>query len=179
MACCRSATSSPPGGRSPSISPSPMRSTMSSPGVAWGSHSQPPHWRGPPPPPGSGRAPARVVARNVPLLIHPGRSVRQGTCEASLTEPLWWRALTDYVAQMQAAWMTFTALGRREHPQLTVLFAMLAGGAPLLSERLTSRGGPAIDLRDPRVFYDTSSYGPAAVDAMARCVGAGQLVYGS
>jgi 6-methylsalicylate decarboxylase len=122
---------------------------------------------------------ARVAARGVPLLIHPGRSARQGTCEASLTEPLWWRALTDYVAQMQAAWMTFAALGRREHPQLSVLFAMLAGGAPLLSERLTTRGGPAIDVRDPRVFYDTSSYGPAAVEAMARCVGAGQLVYGS
>jgi predicted TIM-barrel fold metal-dependent hydrolase len=122
---------------------------------------------------------SRVAERGVPLLIHPGRSARQGTCEASLTEPLWWRALTDYVAQMQAAWMTFAALGRREHRQLTVLFAMLAGGAPLLSERLMTRGGPAVDVRDPRVFYDTSSYGPAAVEAMARCVGAGQLVYGS
>jgi 6-methylsalicylate decarboxylase len=122
---------------------------------------------------------ARVAARGVPLLVHPGRSAGQGTREASLTEPLWWRALTDYVAQMQAAWMTFSALGRREHPELTVLFAMLAGGAPLLSERLTTRGGPVIDVRDPRVFYDTSSYGPAAVEAMAACVGAGQLVYGS
>jgi predicted TIM-barrel fold metal-dependent hydrolase len=122
---------------------------------------------------------ARVAARAVPLFVHPGRSVGQGTREASLTEPLWWRALTDYVAQMHAAWMTFTALGRREHPTLTVLFAMLAGGAPLLSERLTTRGGPTVDVRDPLMFYDTSSYGPEAVEAMARCVGAGQLVYGS
>jgi hypothetical protein len=29
------------------------------------------------------------------------------------------------------------------------------------------------------VFYDTSSYGPVAVEATARTVGAGQLVYGS
>jgi 6-methylsalicylate decarboxylase len=122
---------------------------------------------------------ARVARRRVPLLIHPGHSVGVRTREASLTEPLWWRALTDYVAQMQAAWMAFTALGRREHPDLVIVFAMLAGGAPLLSERLATRGGPTIDLHDPRVFYDTSSYGPLAVEAMARCVGADQLVYGS
>jgi hypothetical protein len=97
----------------------------------------------------------------------------------SLNEPLWWTALTDYVAQMQAAWVTFAALGRAEHPDLVVLFAMLAGGAPLLSERLAARGGPPIDVRDPLVFYDTSSYGPVAVEATARTVGAGQLVYGS
>jgi predicted TIM-barrel fold metal-dependent hydrolase len=121
----------------------------------------------------------RIATRGVPLLIHPGRAPGPATGEASLTEPLWWRALTDYVAQMQAAWLTFAALGRREYPELVALFAMLAGGAPLLSERLATRGGPAVDLRDPLVFYDTSSYGPAAVEAMARRVGGDQLVYGS
>ncbi len=80
---------------------------------------------------------------------------------------------------MQAAWLTFATLGRREHPRLRVVFAMLAGGAPLLSERLAARGGPAVDLHDPLSFYDTSSYGPAAVEAMARRVGGEQLVYGS
>jgi len=60
-----------------------------------------------------------------------------------------------------------------------VVFAMLAGGAPLISERLAARGGPEVDVRDPLVFYDTSSYGPAAVESMARRVGAEQLVYGS
>jgi 6-methylsalicylate decarboxylase len=121
----------------------------------------------------------RIAARRVPLLIHPGRAPGQEVGEAPLTEPMWWRALTDYVAQMQAAWLTFAALGRREHPELVAVFAMLAGGAPLLSERLATRGGPAIALHDPLVFYDTSSYGPAAVEAMARCVGGDQLVYGS
>ena len=62
---------------------------------------------------------------------------------------------------------------------LTVLFAMLAGGAPLLSERLQARGGPPIELQDPRLFYDSSSYGPSAIEAMARRVGPEQLVYGS
>ena len=38
---------------------------------------------------------------------------------------------------------------------------------------------PDPDPFDPRVFYDTSSYGPAAIEAMARRVGPDQLVYGS
>jgi len=59
------------------------------------------------------------------------------------------------------------------------VFAMLAGGAPLLSERLAARGGPPIDLSDPRTFYESSSYGDAAIGAMAGLVGADQLVYGS
>jgi hypothetical protein len=80
---------------------------------------------------------------------------------------------------MQAAWLTFVTAARREHPHLTVLFTMLAGGAPLLSERLGARGGPRIELRDPLIFYDTSSYGPAAIKATARVVGASQLLYGS
>lgn len=121
----------------------------------------------------------RAAERRVPVFVHPGSpGAGRGTC-ACLDEPIWWSALTDYVAQMQAAWLTFAALGRAEHPDLVVLFAMLAGGAPLLSERLSARGGPPVDVRDPRVFYDTSSYGPVAIEAMARRVGEGQLVYGS
>ena len=56
---------------------------------------------------------------------------------------------------------------------------MLGGGAPLLTERLNARGGPAIDLLDPNTFYETSSYGPAAIGMMAARVGELQLVYGS
>jgi hypothetical protein len=115
-------------------------------------------------------------ACGVPLFVHPGGFP---TREVGLDDPLWWTALTDYVSQMQAAWVTFGAFGRRELPRLRVLFAMLAGGAPLLAERLAARGGPAIDLRDPETFYDTSSYGPMIVEAMARWVGPTQLVYGS
>ncbi len=121
----------------------------------------------------------RIAAREAPLFVHPGPGPEWRPAEAALSEPLWWRPLTDYVAQMQAAWLTFVTHGRREHPRLRVVFAMLAGGAPLLSERLAARGGPPVDLRDPQTFYDTSSYGPAAVEAMARRVGAEQLVYGS
>jgi len=121
----------------------------------------------------------RAAERGVPVFIHPGSVGADRYGCPGLTQPLWWTALTDYVAQMQAAWLTFAAFGRAEHPDLVVIFAMLAGGAPLLSERLAARGGPPIDLGDPLVFYDTSSYGPVAVEAMARRVGPDQLVYGS
>ncbi len=121
----------------------------------------------------------RVADRGVPLFVHPGRAPGQRPAPAAFGEPLWWRPLTDYVEQMQAAWLTFATLGRREHPHLRIVFAILAGGAPLLSERLESRGAPQIDLRDPSCFYETSSYGPAALEMMARRVGAQALIYGS
>ena len=121
----------------------------------------------------------RVAAHEVPLFVHPGRAPGQPPVPSEFGEPLWWRPLTDYVMQMQAAWLTFAALGRREHPDLRVIFAMLAGGAPLHSERLLARGGPAINLRDANTFYETSSYGPQAIDLIARIAGIDQLVYGS
>jgi predicted TIM-barrel fold metal-dependent hydrolase len=121
----------------------------------------------------------RVQTHGVALFVHPGGVASRDAREAPLDEPLWWRALTDYVSQMQAAWLTFAAHGRRELPQLRIVFAMLAGGAPLLKERLATRGGPDVDLTDPLTFYDTSSYGPKMVETMARWVGPRQLVYGS
>lgn len=121
----------------------------------------------------------RAEALDTPVFVHPGPGRNQHPRESSLTEPLWWAALTDYVAQMHAAWLTFATAGRREHPGLRVVFAMLAGGGPLHTERLTARGGPRIDLRDPLTFYETSSYGPVAIEAIARRVGRHRLIYGS
>ena len=121
----------------------------------------------------------RASTLGAPVFVHPGPAPGQRPLQPSLNQPLWWAALTDYVAQMQAAWLTFATIGRREHPRLRILFAMLAGGAPLLSERLVVRGGPPIELRDPLTFYESSSYGPVAIEAMAGRVGFGQLLYGS
>ncbi len=126
---------------------------------------------------------ARLELHGAPLLIHPGPGLRPGVdrppAELSLGEPLWWPALTSYVAGMHAAWLAFLAAGRPAHPRLRVIFTMLAGLAPLHCERLCSRGGPASSVPDPLVFYDTSSYGQRGVEAMAQAVGAGQLLYGS
>ncbi len=70
-------------------------------------------------------------------------------------------------------------LGSPAHPRLRVVFAVLAGGAPLQAERIAARGGPADAMHDPLLFYDTSSYGPRALDGAIRAVGIDALVYGS
>jgi 6-methylsalicylate decarboxylase len=132
---------------------------------------------------------ARLAERDAPLFVHPGPVVdvaapgraSAGAAPASSAArlPHWWPALTDYVAQMQAAWFAFLHAGRPTHPDLRVLFAMLAGGAPLQLERYATRRGVPAPGPDPLVFYDTSSYGPQMIGAMAGAVGAAQLVYGS
>jgi hypothetical protein len=125
----------------------------------------------------------RMELLGAPLLVHPGPApglaASRGLGETTLSDPLWWPALTRYIADMHAAWLAFLAAGRLHHPQLRVLFTMLAGLAPLHAERLSSRGGSPPDVHDPLVFYDTSSYGPSAVRTLAELVGPQQLLYGS
>ena len=75
--------------------------------------------------------------------------------------------------------MIVATLAHRHHPRVRVVFAMLAGLAPLHAERLAARGGPADAARDPLTFYDTSSYGPRMLSAAIAVVGAEQLVHGS
>jgi 6-methylsalicylate decarboxylase len=115
----------------------------------------------------------RLEERGAPLFVHPGPAY----VEASA--PLWWPALTSYVADMSAAWHAFATWGRPRHAQLRIVYAMLAGGAPLHAERLVARGGPAAALHDPLAWFDVSSYGPVALDAMVRAIGVDRLVYGS
>jgi len=122
---------------------------------------------------------ARLEAHDAPLFVHPGPVAAPAGAGPVKPLPVWWPALTDYVAQMQAAWFAFLHRGRREHPRLRALFAMLAGGAPLQLERFVARGGEAPLAPDPAVFYDTSSYGTRMLEAMAGAVGVEQLVYGS
>jgi hypothetical protein len=123
-----------------------------------------------------GRADAlldRLEARDAPLFVHPGPA------SASPSAPSWWPAMTDYVAQMSAAWHAFAARGRPRHPRLRVVFAMLAGCGPLHAERLAARGGPAEAIHDPLVWFDSSSYGARTLDSMLRMVGVDRLVHGS
>src|SRR3954468_3518101 len=123
-----------------------------------------------------GRAEAlldRLEARDAPLFVHPGPA----TCGADA--PSWWPAMTDYVAQMSAAWHAWAAFGRARHPRLRVVFAMLAGLAPLHAERLAPRGGAPGAIHDPLVWFDSSSYGARTLDSMLRLVGVDRLVHGS
>jgi predicted TIM-barrel fold metal-dependent hydrolase len=118
---------------------------------------------------------AAVGAAGVPVFVHPGPAGEDPAV------PSWWSPSTGYVAQMHAAWHAVHARVRPALPNLRVVFALLAGLAPLHAERTARRGGlgAADPLDDPRSFYDTSSYGPRAIRAMAEAVGTGQLVHGS
>ncbi|MDQ1023489.1 hypothetical protein QF035_001071 [Streptomyces umbrinus] len=107
-----------------------------------------------------------------PLFIHPGAV--QPTPDA----PPWWPALVPYVHQLHASWFAFRAFGRARHPRLRVCFAALAGLAPLHGERLAIRGGGRGQV-DFDAFYETSSYGTRAVDAVVRAVGIDVVVGGS
>jgi hypothetical protein len=124
---------------------------------------------------------ARLESRGAPLLVHPGPGpgIAARTREPSLEDPLWWQALTRYVFDMHSAWLAFLAAGRAAHPCLRVVFTMLAGLAPLHFERLSARGGPDPHVPDSLTFYDTSSYGPSSIRALADLVGPEQLLYGS
>jgi hypothetical protein len=135
----------------------------------------------------------RLAAHRAPLLVHPGPapatdvapSPSAGATPSSAApappSPVagWWPAMTSYVAEMQTAWLAWAAWGRAVHPELKVVWAMLAGGAPLHAERLAARGGPAGAVLDDRAWFDVSSYGPMAVDAMLRVVGVDRLVLGT
>src|SRR3954452_3484105 len=114
--------------------------------------------------------PALEALGDRPLFIHPGPAAGS---------PTWFPALTAYVAELSTAWHAWAQWGRPAHPRLKVIFAMLAGLAPLHAERLAARGGPTEAVHDPLTAFDTSSYGPRAIDAMLRAVGVDRLLYGS
>ncbi|MFI9560054.1 amidohydrolase family protein [Nonomuraea endophytica] len=114
-----------------------------------------------------------LVERDLPLLVHPGPAA------GSPGHPSWWPAVVPYVQQMHAAWYHFHAVVRPRHPKLRVCFTLLAGLAPLHSERLIARGGQNRGLVDPGFFVETSSYGPRAIDAIVRELGVDVVVNGS
>jgi hypothetical protein len=119
----------------------------------------------------------RLEQRMAPLFVHPGAVAAPGDGAA---RPDWWAPSTTYIADLHAAWLSFVAHGRPAHPRLRVLFAALAGLAPLHAERTEARGGPATSsTTDPGIFYDTSSYGPRATRSMTCLVGTTQIVDGS
>ena len=80
---------------------------------------------------------------------------------------------------MAPAWHAWAQWGRPAHPTLRVVFAMLAGLAPLHAERLAARGGPARGRARPADLLRHLVLRPAAIDAMLRVVGVDRLLYGS
>ena len=124
-------------------------------------------------------APVLAVTQqaDLPVLVHPGPASAATTGTAG-DPPAWWPALTSYVAQQSAAWHAWHVTGRSLLPTLRIAFVALAGLAPLHHERLAQRGG-SLGAIDRHVYYETSSYGTQAIDAMSRVVGVDPLVNGS
>lgn len=108
------------------------------------------------------------------LFVHPGPVRRiPGT-------PRWWSWIVEYSAGMQAAWFSWLDGGRARWPELRLVFAMLAGGAPFHLERLALRS--PLDVRsmlDPNVYLEVSTHGRRAIELCIETFGIEQLVYGS
>jgi len=91
----------------------------------------------------------------------------------------WWAPVVDYTSQMQQAYFSWLAAGQERWPDVKVVFAILAGGAPVQLERLACRADAPVEAAHENVFLDTSSYGVRALRLCAEALGAGQIVFGT
>lgn len=123
---------------------------------------------------GLGDLPRELADAGGVLFVHPGPPVA-----IAPAAPPWWAAVTDYTAQMQAAYFSWIAGGAERDPDVQVVFAILAGGAPFQLERLASRGMDAGTAPPPGVHLDTATYGRRTLALCLETVGAAHLVYGS
>ena len=108
------------------------------------------------------------------LFVHPGLPAPRPR-----DAPPWWNAIVDYTAQMQAAYAAWLARDAVAHPRLPVVFAILAGGAPIQLERLRSRGVEVRTTLHPNGYFDAASYGRRALELCMATYGVTQLLYGS
>jgi 6-methylsalicylate decarboxylase len=107
------------------------------------------------------------------LFVHPGPEATPAR------RPRWWSSVVGYTAQMQAAYAAWLADGVESWPELRVVFAILAGGAPIQLERLATRGLDTRSILHEHVYLDTASYGERALGLALATYGVNQLVYGS
>jgi hypothetical protein len=107
------------------------------------------------------------------LFVHPGPA------DTPSSAPPWWTAVVGYTEQMQAAYLSWLATGVDRWPELHVLFAILAGGAPIQLERLRSRGFDVRRALGANLFLDTASYGRHAFELCLATYGGRALVYGT
>jgi predicted TIM-barrel fold metal-dependent hydrolase len=80
---------------------------------------------------------------------------------------------------MQAAYLAWIDRGAARWPNLNVVFALLAGGAPFQLERLRSRGVDTRRLTALPVFFETSSYGRLSLELCLATYGVDRIVHGS
>jgi 6-methylsalicylate decarboxylase len=114
-----------------------------------------------------------LVAHGGFLFVHPA------TATVPPGKPDWWPAVVDYAGQMQAAYAAWLLAGVEHWPQLDVVFAILAGGAPFQMERLSSRGVEERSAIRPRTWLDAASYGSRALDFTMSALGIDRMLFGS
>jgi hypothetical protein len=108
------------------------------------------------------------------LFVHPGLPA-----PVPVGAPPWWTAVVDYTTQMQAAYAAWLAGDATRHPELPVVFGLLAGGAPFHLERMAARGGDPDAARRANAYFEPSSYGPRALAFCLESIGIDRLVFGS
>jgi hypothetical protein len=114
-----------------------------------------------------------LARRQGVLFVHPG------PIASPPGVPDWWAPVVGYTGQMQAAFAVWLSGGLERWPDLSVVFAILGGGAPFQLERLRSRGvDPRLAVR-PNIYLETASYGAHALRLCLETVGVGRLLYGS
>jgi hypothetical protein len=107
------------------------------------------------------------------LFVHPVAG------SAPIEDRRWWAPVVDYTSQMQRAYFAWLASGQERWPDVQVVFAILAGGAPVQLERLGCRADAPIESAHENVFLEISSYGERAILLCADAHGAGQLLFGT
>ena len=107
------------------------------------------------------------------LFVHPASGNAPGGA------PDWWSGIVYYTAQMQAAYASWLAAGAARWPELDVVFAILAGGAPFQLERMAARGLDERGAMLPRVWFDTATYGRRAMDLVLSTFGYERMIFGS
>jgi 6-methylsalicylate decarboxylase len=118
---------------------------------------------------------AEVDAVGGVLFVHPEAE----PAPPAVGRPDWWNWLVGYPGQMQAAYLAWVSGGRQRRPNLRIVFALLAGGAPFQHERLAHRGVDLRSLLDPDVYFDTASYGRRSIELCIEAFGVECLLYGS
>lgn len=108
------------------------------------------------------------------VFVHP-----EAGSAPSEARPSWWAWTATYPAQMQASYLAWLDSGRDRWPELRVVFAILAGGAPFQLERLAHRGLDVRSSLDSNTYFDVATYGRRAIELVIETFGVGQLVYGS
>jgi hypothetical protein len=107
------------------------------------------------------------------LFVHPGAATTPPGA------PSWWTAAVDYTAEMQAAYIKWVVAGAARWPELDVVFAILAGGAPIQLERMAARGFDERGAMLAHIWFDTASYGRRALDLTMSTFGVEPMLFGT